>query len=142
MAPLPSPTQENQSVLVLNPSIRSLSHGDASHVTAVRGETGTHPHTPSTPLTEVSRVYKSNSRWGQMRGNKRSLEHRAGPTFPTEQDFGITRNLVPGPRWNIPKPRLSPFVDMSNGHRESPASPNPRTRETAPLFPAAIHSSC
>lgn len=60
-----------------------------------------------------------------MRGNKRSLEHRARPTFPTEQDFGITRNLVPGPRWNIPKPRLSPFVDMSNGHRENPASPAP-----------------
>lgn len=55
MAPLPSPTQENQSVLVLNPSIRSPSHGYASHVTAVRGETGTHPPTPSTPLTEVSR---------------------------------------------------------------------------------------
>lgn len=78
-----------------------------------------------------------------MRGNKRSLKHRAGPTFPTEQDdFNITRNLVPGrPRWNIPKPRISPFVDMSNGHRENLASPSPGTRETAPLFPA-IHSSC
>lgn len=53
-------------------------------------------------------MYKSNSRWSQMRGNKRSLKHRAGPTFPTEQDdFNITRNLVPGPGGISPSRELA-----------------------------------
>lgn len=82
-------------------------------------------------------MYKSNSRWSQRRGNKISLEHRAGPTFPTEQgNFGITRNLVPGAaQVEYPQAENSPVC----GHVQRASRPrDPRISPALPGHPLEL----
>ena len=79
-----------------------------------------------------------------MRGNKKISQAQNQVPQPSQQakKLGTTRNLVHGPRWNIPSPENQPVCGRLQ-HREIPASPtpSPRISETAPLLPA-IHSRC